>query len=228
RRLFVFLSGHGLYEPGWHRLFLAQDFDVNGDRTKNLALDAYQDFFASMPFGEQFLFMDGCLNMPYSPSERGSIPPGLPRIGGYTPDAQNRQLAWYAASIGERATEIAGRGAFLRCLLESLDPDLLATEDVDATLAEAIEIDWATGARRVNLPTLVERWVAPPVTDQANALLPPVSQHPKAFSVYAAAGASGPPPVLRLPDVGVSKLQLDLRPAGADAGVKNIVVSTQP
>src|SRR4029077_18709199 len=53
-RLFIFLSGHGLYDPKDGRLFLTQDYGVNGNLGKNLGLATYIELFLSFAFREQY------------------------------------------------------------------------------------------------------------------------------------------------------------------------------
>src|SRR5947209_7248984 len=62
-RLFVFLFGHGLYEPSTRRLFLTQEAGVGG-AWNNMGIELYIELFLSMKFARQFLVLDGCLNKP--------------------------------------------------------------------------------------------------------------------------------------------------------------------
>lgn len=149
-RLYVFLSGHGLFEPSSHRLFLLQDAG-KGYQLFNLGIEAYGDLFLSWPFRRQFLFMDGCQNYPYSLTERQRIeaagPPGI--RADFTPDPNNSLIACFAASQGQTADEVNGRGALLNRLLPALDPD-------DPWLW-AVDLDFGTGRRTVDLRKLIYR-----------------------------------------------------------------------
>src|SRR5260370_39192273 len=97
-RLFVFLAGHGLYEPTSRRLFLTQEFTP--DTPTNMGMDLYIERFRSMAsFDRQFLFLDGCQNLPYSQSERQKIAASM--YGGRTgfaPRPQCTLIACYAAA----------------------------------------------------------------------------------------------------------------------------------
>jgi tetratricopeptide (TPR) repeat protein len=123
-RLFVFLSGHGLFEPTTGPLFLTQD--AREGCMRNLGLNEYIKFFMSFKFPKQFLFLDGCLNHPYRRTVRQRLsaegPPA--RIGTYTERKATTMWACLAAENGETALEDekARRGLFLRYLLEAVDP----------------------------------------------------------------------------------------------------------
>jgi tetratricopeptide (TPR) repeat protein len=123
-RLFIFLSGHGLFEPTTGPLFLTQD--AREGCMRNLGLNEYIKFFMSFKFPKQFLFLDGCLNHPYRKTVRQRLsaegPPA--RIGTYTERQATTLWACLAAENGETALEDekARRGLFLRYLLEAVDP----------------------------------------------------------------------------------------------------------
>ena len=121
-RLFVFLSGHGLWEPTSGRLFLTQEAGING-RHPNLGIDLYADCFLSSAFPRQFLVMDGCLNLPYAPEQRQAIAAQIATGLRYTPRPTNWLVTCFGAGFGEKAYEIDGRGAFLRRLLPAMKPD---------------------------------------------------------------------------------------------------------
>src|SRR4029077_17305394 len=67
-RLYVFLFGHGIFEPTSQRLFLTQG--VKQKEPRKMGLDLFIPRFLAMPFARQFLFLEGCQNLPYSQSER--------------------------------------------------------------------------------------------------------------------------------------------------------------
>src|SRR5262249_13001077 len=54
-RLFVFLSGHGLYEPDSGRIFLTQEAGATPLAYENLGIDEYVKLFRWMSFRRQFL-----------------------------------------------------------------------------------------------------------------------------------------------------------------------------
>ena len=115
-RLFVFLAGHGLYDPETRRMFLTQEAGVAGAWV-NLGLDEYLELFLSMDYPTQFVFLDGCQNYPYADSTRPTVKAAMHAgVTGYTARPGNRLAVCYAASQDQRAAEIEGRGAFLRRL----------------------------------------------------------------------------------------------------------------
>lgn len=214
KRLFVFLSGHGLYEPAWKRLFLTQDFGVNEMWGKNWGIDKYCDHFLSMSFERQFLFMDGCLNFPYATTVRTKIPAGFPGPTDATPRQGNSLVTCFGASMGERAAEIDGRGAFMRVLLESMD--------VERPLPRAESFDFDTGETTLDLMRLfdyVKRTVQADAADQT----PRLDQTPQVFPLGRAAGTEGWP-LFTNPYVSTRLVELDLNPRTAAPEVEEIRV----
>ena len=96
-----------------------------------MGIDAYSQYFRSMNFSRQFLIMDGCLNYPYSPLARSKISAAMHgSVVLPMPRPETTLVGCFAASQGEKALEIDGRGLFLSRLLGVLDPhrpDRLAT-----------------------------------------------------------------------------------------------------
>ena len=83
-RLYVFLSGHAVYEPSEAQLFLCSDFGESGSRTaKTLGIDALARHLLTLRFPEQFLFVDGCQNLPYSSGTRKRFPIRTRRVRGH-------------------------------------------------------------------------------------------------------------------------------------------------
>jgi Caspase domain len=158
KRLIVYLAGHGVYEPTAGRLFLVEEFTQ--DTPMNMSLDRYVQRFLAMPFERQFLFVDGCQNLPYSESQRQEIVGEM--YGGRNPRAPvvgNRLVACYAASMGELAREVEERGLFTRYLLEAIDPESPATEGVF--------LDFVTGRTFVDVRRAVTDYVGPSVREEA-------------------------------------------------------------
>jgi hypothetical protein len=215
-RLFIFLCGHGLYDPQNRRMFLTREFGVNGAET-NLTLDAYFDCFLSMGFARQFLFFDGCQNLPYSERSRPIIPAMGPLRAGYTAKAGNSLVACYAAALDQLAAEIDARGAFLRVLLPAMDPD--------APYLPAVDLDFSKGERTLDLWKLMHEYVAPKVQQDAGALAPPVIETPIVEPRGTAANARGSLPVYRLPEMPTSNVELVLEPADAATAVRTLRVS---
>jgi hypothetical protein len=149
-RLFVYLAGHGVYEPTAQRLFLLDKFTV--DTPINLGLEKHVARFLAMRFARQFLFVDGCQNLPYSPNERQAIE-GQMYGGrtGFTARPGNVLIGCYAASQGELASELDGHGVFTRRLLEAIDPE--------SPFEDAIVLDFSNGERRLDLRKVVTGYV---------------------------------------------------------------------
>lgn len=216
-RLFVFLAGHGLYDPQTRRMFLTQEAGVAGAWV-NLGMDEYLKLFLSMDFPAQYVFLDGCQNHPYADSSRPTVTAAMhPGVTGYTARPANRLAVCYAASQDQRAAEIEGRGAFLRRLLPALDP-------ANPRL-EAVDLDFATGQRTFDLWKAMHDHVIPSVERDAGALVPAVVQQPTIEVGGAGAARGGAIPIYRLPDVPVSEITLTVEPAEAAAALESVRVA---
>jgi hypothetical protein len=216
-RLFVFLSGHGLYEPTGRRVFLTQESGVD-DQWVNLGIDAYCDLFLATGFRRQFLIMDGCLNYPYATNARTQIPAeGFPGVAGITPDPANALVACFSAAQDQRAAELDGRGAFMHPLLKALDPE--------NPWPDAIDLDFSTGVRTVDIEKLVRKYVAP-VVERAVYDKAKLIQTPRVEPLGTAQGSQSPP-IYRLPDVTTSKVDVTIEPAQAVPSVQTIWLSVQ-
>jgi hypothetical protein len=141
-RLFVFLFGHAVFEPRWGRLFFTQEFGVD-DNWANLSIDRYVRYLLSTDFRRQFLFMDGCNNLPYPEDARGRFQAGFRGGDDVTPRAENSLVACFSCSQTEFAAEIGGRGLFTRHLLKALTPGSPAPD--------TLQLDWATGEISVDI-----------------------------------------------------------------------------
>jgi hypothetical protein len=151
-RLIVYLAGHGLFEPEAGRLFLLPDFSESSPW--NMGLDKYVKRFLAMRFSRQFLFVDGCQNLPYSQSARQKID-GQMFAGrtGFAYREGNLLVGAYAAALGQRAKEIGGRGVFTKYLLEGLD--------LESPSSRAVVLDFSSGERWLDLRKLVTGYVRP-------------------------------------------------------------------
>ena len=212
-RLFIFLSGHGLYEPSSGRLFLLQDAG-KGFQLFNIGIQAYGDLFLSWPFKRQFLFIDGCQNYPYSQAERQKIkadgPPGL--RDHFTPDPENSLIACFAASQGQTADEVNGRGALLNRLLPALNP-------ADPWLW-AVDLDFGTGRRAVDLRKLIYGHLIGQVEhDTRNGSRQRLQAYP-----LGAAQSEDCWPVLALCSTPSSHVRVDVKPAHAITAVQSLYV----
>jgi hypothetical protein len=221
-RLFIFLSGHGLYDAASGRLFLTQDYGVNEDLSNNLGIDAFRQFFLSLAFPEQFFFFDGCQNYPVSPSLRSPVTGRTPVVANYTPRPENGMVACYAASQNQFAVEIGGRGAMLCCLLEEIDwTRLCALPSYDPRHA-AITYNWQTGRRTLDLRRLFLDFVKPDVTAAARKegrLQTPV------LEVYGAAAGWNELEILELPAEPTAELRIAVEPPQATEAVAQINIS---
>jgi hypothetical protein len=166
-KLFVILSGHGLYDPATGRLFLTQDYGVHNDWDKNLGLEGFLKYFRSLSFAEQYVFFDGCQNYPSPLTQRAEVSARNPPIANYTPRAENGLVACFAASQGQQALEIGGRSAMLRRLLEALDPVTLVTMPPYDMRQNAVVYEWTTGEQWIDLRRLFYDVVRDQVTQDA-------------------------------------------------------------
>jgi hypothetical protein len=157
-RLYVFLSGHGLYEPSGHRVFLTQEA---GQKTvSNLGIAWYARWLRGLDYNLQLLVMDGCLNVAYDANRRAlfkegehsSVEPGPPR--------NVLQVLCCGAEKGQRALEVKGRGLFTSKLLAALDPDEPDTRCVD--------IDEKTGTKQFDIFRAVQVVAGPATANAAN------------------------------------------------------------
>ena len=156
--LLVFLMGHGLFEPGGNRVFLTQE--ASDTVVKNLGVDWYAAFLRGQRFPEQFIVMDGCLNLPYTAAERSKFVAGQQSGVALPPPRPDvRQVFCFSAQQGEKAQEAEGHGLFTRTLLTVLDPDRPDERCVD--------IDETTGCVRLDLARAINDVVAPRVTEVA-------------------------------------------------------------
>ncbi|MDI6105449.1 caspase family protein [Actinoplanes sp. NEAU-A12] len=157
-RLFVFLCGHGLYEPGSKGLFLTQE--AGDGAMTNLGIEKYSDHFLSMDFPLQVLVMDGCLNQPYPPAVRPTVEAAFyPGVAPRPTRPDTTLIRCMAVTRGQLALEDEGRGLFLRTFLKVLDP---AEPHPDA-----VGLDHSTGAFRYDLRRAMLDVISPTVVETA-------------------------------------------------------------
>jgi len=216
-RLFVFLSGHGLYDPESGRLFLTQE--AGGRAWTNLGMEPYLELFRSFRFARQFVFLDGCQNYPYPENARPTVKAAMhPGVAGYTPRPGNTLIACYAAGQDQLAVETdpqgpgGARGAMLRFLLDGLD--------LEHPCPEAVMLDFATGEQSVDLRRLFELCRAT-VERDALALSPPIQQTP-VLEAVGPAGADRVLPIVRLPERPTARVRVGVSPAEAGPEVKTL------
>lgn len=157
-RLFVFLAGHGLWEPAGERVFLTQE--ANENVMKNLGIDWYARLLRGLPFSKQFIFMDGCLNAPYSATRRSTFEAG--KQGSVTPKPERADVEqWfcYGAAVSQRSLEIDERGLFSSVLLATLDPGM---RDL-----RCLVVNDSNGATSLDLQFAINNIVSPIVSARA-------------------------------------------------------------
>jgi hypothetical protein len=214
-RLFVFLSGHGLYEPSSGPLFLTQEASST-DGMANLGIDKYCQHFRSFRFRRQFLFMDGCQNYPYAETRRQTVEPAMHSgVVPGVPRPENAMFACFAASQGQIALELDDRGSFFQVLLPALDPS-------SPQFAEALHLDFETGARTLDLRKLFS-YSRDAVVNlvRSKTRNNPRLQVPRA-QPHGAGESEDEWSLLRLPDPPLSAVKLDVAPFHAIQDVTQI------
>lgn len=215
-RLFIFLSGHGLYDPQTRRLFLTQEAGPEMGYA-NLGMDEYIELFRSMVFERQYLFLDGCQNYPYSERVRPTIKAAMKSgVTGYTARPGNTLIACYAAGQDEQAVDqIDGHGALSRFLFEAIDPE--------KPWSPAIDLDFVMGARTLNLRRLMENYLCPTVAKAAADQRPTVTQNPVIVPLGRETDASRR--MFRLKDLPTALLELTVVPEAAGPDVQKVSIT---
>jgi hypothetical protein len=206
-RLFVFLSGHGYYEPESGRLFLTEEARIDG-AWPNLGMESYLELFRSYAFPRVFVFLDGCQNYSQALSARPKLRAQDPPVAGFNAREGNLLAAGFAAAQGQLAVEADGRGLFLRHLLGKLDPDSL--------WPDAVDLDFETGGRTVDLNALFYDYVLPKVEDESKRKN--VRQTPELLSL--ASWPSKARPVFALAKAAAAPLSIEVSPAEAIPSVR--------
>jgi hypothetical protein len=169
-QLFLFISGHGKYVAGAGPVFCCQDYNVEQDETReNLQIEAFIYWFCSLNYRDQFLFYDACQDDAASFDQISRLVPMGPRdpVGTYRPIASNAFTACFACSPGQTAWAGDGRGVLIRYALEKLDLSSWQTLDRDAPEQDAVDYNWATGERVIDLRKLFPQNIAPQITRAA-------------------------------------------------------------
>lgn len=224
-RLFVFLFGHGYYEPADGRLFLLQEAGLLADIWTNAGIEFYTKWLCSLPFRRQFLFVDGCQNYPYTTEVRPKMRAGGPgSLPVQVPVAANALVACFAAGQEQRALEVDGRGAFSRALFDLIDIDQLSALPPGDPRWGIIHHDWSTGARSVDLRRVIGDFVRDEVRDVTAAV-----HLEQRVDLQPAGAAQGENRHLmfRLPDVPTVRVRLSLAPPAAIPAVSSLRVSAR-
>jgi hypothetical protein len=208
-RLFVFLAGHGLYEPGGARVFLTRE--ASQKVPSNLGIEWYAKLLRGLPFARQFLIMDGCQNLAYSAERRATFEEGVHSPVKPRPPQDILQLLCFSAAQGEVARELGGRGLFSRALFEALSLTTPAQQCVD--------VNDETGALQLDLMRAVQR-VAGPTTEREAARR---WKRPQTPSVRIAHGPTAPcVPVAELEVADPVNVRVTLKPEDAVPDVKRV------
>lgn len=211
-RLFVFLFGHGFFEPGGHRVFLTREFDQT--EKMNLGIEWYARVLRGLPYKRQFIFVDGCLNYAYSQSQRQELKPGEHQA--YTPNppiADVTQWYVYSASQGQVALEHEGRGVFTRSLFEAFD--------LDHPHPGCTDVDDEEGVFLLDLNRAVHDVVRPVVTEAA--ARSGRTQEP-GMALFSAGSSARVVPVAEVSSRPPARLQIVVRPAAALSDVASVRV----
>jgi hypothetical protein len=225
-KLFIFMSGHGKSVPGAGPVFLCQDYLVNDITRANLKIDEYIEWFQSWRYRDQFLFYDACQDSTASLGQLSSVravgPDAQP--GTYKPDPNNALTACYACSAGERPWAGDGRGVLIRYSLQELDPQLWADLQADDPEQDAIQYDWTTGARVVDLDRLFTNIISVKISQAANSSQkfqsPFCKRHGRAL-------IDGFSPVVELSPLPTATVKVDVDPQLAVGDVRSIRLQSQ-
>lgn len=211
-RLFVFLSGHGFFEPGGERVFLTRE--ASQRVTKNLGIEWYAALLRGQKYARQFLVMDGCLNLPYTDSERARFTAGVQSgVALPPPRADVLQVLCCAASQGERALEDNGRGLFLDTLLQTLD--------LDHPNPSCVDIDDHSGTLQLDLHRAILDVVAPTVTQRARDL--GRMQRPS-LQIKSAGPTSRTLPIVEISPARLARVRVTVDPAEAANDIKKLML----
>lgn len=205
-RLFVCLMGHALYEPTGGRVFLTRD--ATKEELRNLGLDWFCAYLRSLRYTNQFVFLDGCLNRPYSTDLRPQFIPGQP-IGVALKDGRDdiAQMFCSGASAGQLARELNKRGAFTSTLLRAINLEELDPRGVD--------VDPSDGTLRLRVGKIMDGVVVPAM---GKLKLP---QTP----YYKPQGDTpGPQSLVDLSPTNIATLSVRVEPADDVSGVQRIVL----
>jgi hypothetical protein len=209
-RLFVFLAGHGFYEPTGHRVFLTRE--ASKKTLNNLGIAWYARLLRGLRYDAQILVMDGCLNLPYDASRRMKFEEGKhPVVVPESPLDTSIQVLCFAAGQGQKAKEVDGRGLFTSKLLGALDPEKPDTR--------CLVIDEATGTLQLDIFRAVQEVAGPAIvkaTGQAWERQEPGAQYlsesstPRVF------------PAVELPTADPARLSIAVRPGAALPDVTHV------
>ncbi|WLB09516.1 caspase family protein [Bradyrhizobium elkanii] len=225
-QLFIFMSGHGKSVPGAGPVFLCQNYLVNDITRANLKIDEYIEWFQSWKYKDQFLFYDACQDTTASIGQISSVQAQGPDAppGSYKPAPGNALTACYACSAGERAWAGDGRGVLVRYSLEELDPTLWANLQADDPEQDAIQYDWTTGARTVDLGRLFTNIISVKISQAAASAqkfqTPFCKPHGRAL-------IDGFSPIVELPPLPTAAVTVDVDPALAVGDVRSIRLQSQ-
>jgi hypothetical protein len=152
-RLFVFLTGHGLYIPGEGAVFLTQEWKDPNRLDANFGMPQLVDYLMSLRFRDQLLVCDACQNPSNLATQRARIPPEGVGVTGFTPNyATNGLILCQAATEGQFSYLVNGRSLLTPKLIQTLKD--AATGSPPRGAEDAIVHDWTTGDRKLDLKPL--------------------------------------------------------------------------
>jgi caspase domain-containing protein len=226
-KLFLFMSGHGRYvTDGGGPVFLCQDYYVNDSTRENLAIEEYIDWFRSWRYRDQFLFYDACQDDTASLGQISPVYASGPdaQPGTYAQDPNVSFTVCYSCSPGQRAWAGDGRGVLVRFALEELAPALWANLHPDDPEQDAIQYDWLTGSRVVDLDRLFTNIIAGKIVQAAGTAKR--YQTPLCQS-FGRALVDGFSPIMELPPLTTTTVNVDVDPPAAVGDVQSIRVGSQ-
>lgn len=213
-RLFLFLAGHGLFEPGGQRTFLTRE--ASQMTVSNLGIDWHARLLRGLDYKLQILVMDGCLNLPYDATRRAQFREGQHSgVEPLPPLDTSFQVLCCGATQGQKAQEVRGRGLFTSKLLAALDP-----KDPDL---RCVDIDDKYGTVQLDLFRAVQE-VAKPETEAA-ASAQGRKQSPGIYTL-SAGETPGVIPVVELPTAEPARLSVSVKPGAALPDVKFVTLSS--
>jgi hypothetical protein len=219
-KLFVFMSGHGLYVRPEGPIFLAKDYGVATTK-KNLCIDEYVNYFLSWPYRDQFLFYDACQNPTAVLGQISPVDPQGPDLKGgiYQPSPDCAMTACFSASAGQMAWAGTGRGVLVEHLLEEIANASAAGLSATDRRQKSVIYDWSTGARQLDMNILFKDVIAPKIQQAAGAANH--SQQPYCLPKGRAL-TEGKSPILDLAAAATTRISVSVKPPEAVDEVKEI------
>lgn len=225
-QLFLFFSGHGKSVPGFGPIFLCQDYYVDESPRENLAIKQYVDWFLSWNYRDQFLFYDACQDQTTSVGRISPVEPSGPDAapGSYAINQSAALTACYPCSEGETTWAGDGHGVLVRNVLAAMAPAAWTDLDPDAPEQDAIDYNWTTGERVVDLARLFRNIISQRIRNAANS----VGKYQTPFcQPYGRALRDGCSPLLKLPTLKSTDVNVAVAPNFAFSDMRSITLRSQ-